>query len=209
MQTAGKAQPLAAGLCLLAAALTGCPRREETRLYLLSALPHSDTPATRPAPLDDAPIRLRVQVAEYLNRTQIVTRVSENQYRLAEYDLWAEPLEDNLSHVLADNLSRLLGTDRMIVADWAGRDDRGYSVDVNVARLDAMPGEAVTLDARWRIADAARRKTYRVNKAVVIEKLAEPGFGAVAAAASRAVAAVSRQIAADLRDAAARGRKPK
>ena len=197
-----------AGLCLLAVTLTGCPSTEQSRFYLLSPLSKAggSAPRTAPANLGDIPIRIRVNVAEYLNRTEIVTRLSENQYRLAEYDLWAEPLKDNLPRVLVDNLSQLLGTDNIAVADWPGEGTDGYHVAVHVARLDAVPGKTVTLDIRWKIIDPRSKKTLRMAKSVVTEPAKEPGFDSVVSAASRAIGAVSREIAVAIRDTAASGK---
>jgi uncharacterized lipoprotein YmbA len=207
MLGARKTEPIVAGLCLLAVTLAGCPSTEQSRFYLLSPLAKAG--GTAPESLGDIPVRIRVSIAEYLNRTEIVTRVSENQYRLAEYDLWAEPLKDNLPRVLVDNLSQLLGTDQVTIADWPGEGADGYHVAVHVARLDAVPGKTVTLDIRWRIIDSRSKKTLRMAKSVVTEPAKGPGFDAVVSAANRAIGVVSREIAVAIRDTAARGKSEK
>lgn len=202
MTTTRIAGSMAAALGLLALTLAGCPTTEESRLYLLSPLPQSAKPAQ--TPLGDTTIRLRVDVAEYLNRSEIVTRVSENRYRLAEYDLWAEPLKDNFSRVLADNLSLLLGTEKVIVTDWSGRRGGGLLVDVSVARLDAVVGKDVTLDIRWQVLADGGKPPPRMGKSHVSEAVNQPTFDALVAAASRALGTVSREIAAAVRTAAAK-----
>ena len=45
-------------------------------------------------------------------------RVAQNRFDLSENDRWAEPLDENLTRVLAKNLSVLLRTDRIVVYPW-------------------------------------------------------------------------------------------
>ena len=51
-----------------------------------------------------------IKIPEYLNQPKIVTRKGPNELTLAEFDRWAERLKDNLTRVLAKNLSNLLCT---------------------------------------------------------------------------------------------------
>ena len=190
---------MAAAMGLLALTLAGCPATEESRFYLLSPL--SQEAKTADPPLGDTTIHLRVKVAEYLNRQEIVTRVNDNRYRLAAYDLWAEPLKDNLSRVLADNFSLLLGTEKVIVTDWSGSGADGLLVDVSVARLDAVVGKDVTLDVRWQVLADGGKRQLRMGKSHVSEPVKQPTFDALVAAASRALGTVSREIAAAVKDA--------
>ena len=52
-----------------------------------------------------------ITVPKYLDRPQIVTRSGRNQLALGEFDRWAEPLQDNVLRVLAENLAFLIPTD--------------------------------------------------------------------------------------------------
>jgi uncharacterized protein len=54
---------------------------------------------------------------KYLERPQIVSRASRHQLALGEFDRWAEPLQDNFSRVLAENLSLLIPTDHILLQD--------------------------------------------------------------------------------------------
>ena len=52
-----------------------------------------------------------VRLPGYLDRREIVTRVAQSRFDVSENDRWAEPLDENFTHVLAQNLSVLLGSD--------------------------------------------------------------------------------------------------
>ena len=52
-----------------------------------------------------------VVVPEYLNRNEIVVNLDNTVYQLAEFNQWAEPLNENLTRVLEENLTNLLRDD--------------------------------------------------------------------------------------------------
>jgi uncharacterized lipoprotein YmbA len=144
-----------------------------------------------------------VAVPEYLNRTQIVTRTGENQLELAEFDRWAEPLQKNLSRVLVLNLSTLLSTDRVALHPWNRSTPMDYQVIVDVARFEAGTDRTTSLLARWSIVDGASREALLVRKSSFREPIADGGYEATVASMSRAVAALSREIAGAVRDLSA------
>ena len=55
-----------------------------------------------------------VAMPDYLDRPQVVTRVSENEIKLDEFNRWAEPLKENFYTVLVENLSTLLSNEKII-----------------------------------------------------------------------------------------------
>jgi uncharacterized lipoprotein YmbA len=136
-----------------------------------------------------------VAIPDYLNRSQIVRRTGENQLELAEFDRWAEPLQKNLSRVLALNLSTLLSTDRVALHPWNRSTPMDYQVIVDVGRFEAGPDEATSLLARWSIVDAASREARLVRKSSFSEPIASGGYQATVASMSRAVGTLSREIA--------------
>ena len=81
--------------------LSGCGGSSApSKFYLLSSLAKSDAQTRNP----ESPVRLAVgvgpvEVPAYLDRPQIVTRLSLNTLRLAEFDKWAEPLKDTVSRI--------------------------------------------------------------------------------------------------------------
>ena len=72
-------------------------------------------------------------------------------------DRWAEPLEENFSRVLSQNLSILLQTDRMVAYPWERSQQPMYQVQVEVLRFEPNAEQLVELWARWSILDNARK----------------------------------------------------
>ena len=142
-----------------------------------------------------APLRL----GEYLNRRQIVTRRGRDEIELGEFDLWSEPLKDGAARVLGENLAILLRTDRVALLPWRGSHPVRYQVAVDVARFEGAAGADVTLEARWRIL-GGDGKELALRRSTVTEGVGAPGYGDMVAAMSRALGALSRDIATAIRD---------
>src|SRR5262245_12059468 len=54
-----------------------------------------------------------VAVPAMVDRPQIVVVTGPNEVRLDEFNRWAAPLQNNISRVVAENLTVLLGTPRV------------------------------------------------------------------------------------------------
>ncbi|KND59074.1 hypothetical protein BVER_02599 [Candidatus Burkholderia verschuerenii] len=177
---------IASALCLLAAC-GGSPRPS---FYTLSP------DASLEAAPNTTPLRVTVgpvTVPELVDKPQIVTRREPNEVNINEFARWGEPLKENIARTLAADLSRLLGSDNVSVYPQ-GADVKPYQVRVDVMRFESVPGDSVTLDALWtvRSADGASRFD---GHTVAHETAEGAGFDAIAAAHSRALAQMSRQIA--------------
>jgi hypothetical protein len=138
-----------------------------------------------------------VYLPDYLQRTQIVTLVPPNEYRLAEFAKWAEPLEENILRVTAENLSRLLGSQRMLIFPWRSRLSPEYRIRMDIRRFEAVAGEAAHLDVQWSI-DADDEKAPRIGYFEGKSPLEGEGAEAVVAAMSRTLGDFSRRMAQEL-----------
>src|SRR5262245_66066254 len=101
---------------ILVASLLGLGACASTpsRFYILNALTASDTMAATAGEQGPVIGVGPIMLPKYLDRPQIVTRASRNQLTLGEFDRWAEPLQDNVTSVLAENLARLIPTDPVL-----------------------------------------------------------------------------------------------
>jgi uncharacterized lipoprotein YmbA len=134
-----------------------------------------------------------LQLPEYLDRPQIVTRLSPNELRLGELDNWAEPLKDNISRVLAENISRLICTEDVVVFPWKSSSLVDYQIDINIVRLDGKLGGKATLSTRWDITDRYG-KSILMTKTQYTESVTEVTYSALVAAYSRLIADFSQDI---------------
>jgi uncharacterized lipoprotein YmbA len=159
---------LAAGLLIL---LSSCARSGPSRFYLLNTLdsePETSTGAGK------APLRIgigQIYIPDYLDRSDIVVRKSQNRLELAEFDKWAGSLKHDLPRVLAENLSRLLQTDHVYLFPWSSAVSVDYLISADFFRLDTDDGGNTVLKARWAIFEKDG-KELRITKNSLIRKTA-------------------------------------
>ncbi len=173
---------------------------KSTKFYVLHAL---DSPeAERKADIPDAwvigvgPVTL----PQYLNRPQIMIRVSQNEYQIAPFAQWAEPLRDNFSGVLADNLSVLLETDKIAVFPWKTYTPIDYKIEVDVIHFDGEKGGDVRLHVRWIIFDKDSKTLLKIRKSNFRTQANAGNYGAMVSAMSQTLADLSREIADSIKD---------
>ena len=176
--------------------LCGCASKP-SNYYILNSL-QSAAPGVEMARTDnDLTIGVGpINIPEYLDRPQMVTRSTPNSLQFAEFDKWAEPLEKNLTRVLAENLSILLSTDRVVVFPWAGSTHVLYQVTVDVSQMEYTPDGKALLIADWSVFGNNGEKLLEIKRSRIVEPVQSTGFEAIASAQSRAVEDMSREIAA-------------
>jgi hypothetical protein len=189
---------LGASLMLLCGCGTGTTA--PSRFYVLSATSHPSDQSHVPTAETCLAIGIGpVEVAPYLDRPQIVTRLSPNELKLGEFDKWAEPLKDNITRVLAEDLSNLLCTDPIVVFPWRGATQVDYRVEVEVLLLDGKLRGNASLLARWAIFDEERRNILFNGKSRIDEPTDGQDYKALVSSQSRAIGALSKEIAEGLR----------
>ena len=148
-----------------------------------------------------------IDLPQYLDRSQIVMRSGDNRLELEEFKRWGGRLKDNFTTVLAETLSSELSTDRVSVFPARTPVPVEYQVVVNVTAFETtMDGQSI-LNARWSVVDARRQNALVMARSSLRQDLAagsdaldeDVDYDAVAAAMSRNIAALGRDIAAQIK----------
>jgi uncharacterized protein len=188
---------LAGWLAIVLVVSAGCGA-DPTRYYVLAPADVAPTPRVTASAARELRIGIRsVELPRYIERPQIVTRVSPNRLEVAEFQYWGAPLRNAVPMILAENLARLVPTDQVVVFPWG----RGFVPDaqvlVEVSQLEGTLGGQAVLAARWRIVDrAGEERGFGVSR--LTEAVGED-YESLVAAHSRLVGALSRDIADALR----------
>lgn len=170
---------------LLAALLVACAS-PASRFYTLTGA--APVPATSGPSVAVGPIAIPAMV----DRPEIVVIVAPNEVWPDEFNRWAAPLADAFGLALAQDLAANLRTPRVtLAAATAGEPE--YRVAVEVQRFDSVTGSHALQDTVWTVR-RARDGAARTGRTTVREA-AGPGYEALAAAHSRALAQLGLDVA--------------
>ena len=200
-------RPTQVAIIFLSLALAGClgGPSAPTNFYMISPLSPSQA-GTSPATAE-ARIRIGLEtvvVAQYLDRSEIVVNLDNTAYQLAEFDQWAEPLSDNLTRVLGQNLTNLLRNDSIdVILASETSIPLDYRLEVDVLRLDGNLGDQVTLVAQWALLEGEEDDLKLMWRSEYQERTADKTYKALVLAKSLTIEKLSRDIAAAIKKALA------
>ena len=175
---------------------SGCASSPPTRFYALS--PSATTVQEIKPSADDGCLSFGIgpiKIPNYLNQPKIVTWKGSNELTGAEFDNWAERLEDNLTRVLAKNLSTLLCTKTIVLFPWRGGTPIDYRIEMDVLRLDGSLGGNVSLEAWWMVLSGDGKKMVFSKKSTFTEAVTGKDYNSLVSAESRTVGLLSGEIA--------------
>lgn len=187
-----------AALCLgTLALLAGCGTTPPPRLYLL------DFPAVPALAGVEHGVAVGIgpiELPQYLDRPQIVTRTGGNELHKSEANQWAEPLKHSVTRVLVVAVGRRLDSNRIYALPRRIRTPLDWRVDVDIGRFDGTLGESAVLAARWSLFQGDAETPLRTRVTVLREPLTGPGYDDLVAAQMRLLedlgAAIAEEIAA-------------
>jgi hypothetical protein len=192
-------------LCIIFGGCLGKGTQKPTEFYLLQPL----EPATgeQEATNDEGivlgigPVRIR----QYLNRPQIDTRTSTNEITIHDFHYWGEPLDSNFTSVLAQNLSILLSSSRILIFPYRSKQELpiDHQIVVDVIRFDGEPGVAAALEAQYYLIGSEENERQQVvaRKTTLTKPIADDRHEALVSAMSELVADLSREIAEEIKAA--------
>jgi hypothetical protein len=184
------------------AVLAACASSPPPRYYRLVAEavpPPASAAGARAADPDAGVVVGPFDLAEYLDRPQLVTRDAANGVAIAGYERWAEPLDANFQAVVAANVGRLLGSDRVLEFPAQSILRAGRRVTGRVLQFDVDGSGRAVLEVQWGVVDGAG---VLVRPGRVSRHEAQAGgrdAAARVAALNATVTAFSEEVAAALR----------
>lgn len=152
-------------LMVLVALAAGClGRSQPARFYVLGALAEPGGEVAQGPVVVVGPIELPA----YLNRPQMVTRLDGGRLEVDELNRWAQPLAPATEQVLADNISALTGSQRVVPA-LTVRVSQGYRVRGVVSRFEANESGEVVLEVTWAMSEIRGDAAGQVRRSVYTE----------------------------------------
>lgn len=193
---------------LALAILAGCMRPSPA--VVLHTLRPLTLEEGRPAPTKP-PISLEVmpvQVPELIQRPQLLNAQGPERWGLSETHHWGNPIEKDIQRVLVENLCALLGSDSIVAYPGGDHVKAPYRFSLDIQQFEAQPGGSLKLRATWMLTRISGGQALLLRKANLQEAMPDQNPDTLVAAHSRVLAALSRDIAAELRSVPAEKKEP-
>lgn len=192
-------------IALVAAlAIAGCtllsPRHDPSRFYTLAARQGLET--ARAATAHDAGPSVLigpVTFPAYLDRNEVAVRVSASELKYALAERWAEPLVQNFTRVLVEDLGTALGSDRVASLTANAGLTPDFAIEIVVVHFEAGADGSAQLTARWALRDKAR-KILRIRQSQHARQATAATVEGGVNALSAALGDLSDEMAATVRE---------
>lgn len=134
-----------------------------------------------------------VTLPGYLRRTQMVTR--DGPYRLAVSSLhrWANYPDRLVQQLIGENLQALMPRTRIVNPPWPVGLQPDLSLAFDFLELIGTDEKKMLLSVEWRVGDT--QSVDRVRRTTLVEPIAGSGYDELAAAHSRVLEALCREVA--------------
>jgi uncharacterized lipoprotein YmbA len=105
-----------------------------------------------------------IELAEYLQKPQILFRKAHNQIILSEYHRWAEPLKSNIQAVIAKNIVASRRSWHAVNYPWEASEKINLQLEANITHFDTSENGDSTLDIQWTIRQAKTGKVIKRSR---------------------------------------------
>jgi len=136
-----------------------------------------------------------IRTPQYLNLPMIVTRTGPNEIQSAEFHQWAEPLRDNISRVMSEELLLLTGAAHAFSFPWRSAISVNVQVAVNVIQFDTVANGAAVLKAQWTLFGEKGKKALMTQRSTITRPEKGSGYAGRVATMSLALGDLTREIA--------------
>lgn len=178
--------------------LAGCAASPSPELYVLDRLPQPAVAGeARGVGVGVVPLEL----PQYLDRPQIVTRDGVNRLDASQAHVWAEPLAASATRVLIASIGAGLESNRVYRLPLRAREALDWRLAVDVTHFDGVLGETAVLAARWSLYRGDEQAARTTRTAVIEQRTAGADHAALVAALNAALERLGADIAAAIASA--------
>ena len=186
--------------CALIIVCSGCRSiTPSVSYYILNSLAD---PSTSPVDADGNLTKTvginPIELPGYLNRAQMVKRTGPNQLEVSSRHRWADYPDRMIQRVLGDNLQMLMADARVYSAPWPAGLKPDVTVDVTFLELIGTTDKKMLLNAVWTI--TGNGDPSPTHRTTLSETIAGADFDDLAAAHSRVLEVLCREVADTLTD---------
>lgn len=191
---------LISGMMIITLLLAGCGTSPPAKFYTLTPVvvqkpEEKVVHAEKNMPVGIGPI----EIPEYLDRLEIVTRAEQNQLILSEFNLWGGVLKADINRVLLENISALLAGDGIPIITWKTANSEVHKVPVLISRFDGSLNDGIALRATWAVLEKEGKAFEFFRESNITIPVKGSSYGSVVTAMSEALGELSKEIAAGIK----------
>ena len=139
-----------------------------------------------------------VEIPEYQNRPQIVTRDKDGLLTFAQFERWGESLDSGVARLILENLTAMFPQADFQIFPCNFSIPLDYQVIVNVMQLESQLDKNVFLTTQWTIIDSKTKKMLLTKRSQIRQEINPHTYSGLAEALSRACTLLSGEIAENL-----------
>jgi hypothetical protein len=188
-------------ICVALATSVGCSTTPTARFYALSVQGGAVSHAKSALVVAVGP----VEMPEYLDRPQIVTRVGDNRLSVDEFNRWGGRLDEEIVHVLTQRIGQRLGTQHVYGYPSRVSAQTDYRIVLALRRFDGTLGGEVVLDVAWSLIDDRSGQVVAIRQASYRQASGGADFDVYAATLSAVLARLGDDLGAALESLPAGG----
>jgi uncharacterized lipoprotein YmbA len=181
----------------------GCGSTKPSRFYVLTPILDAEAGMAESDSKSGISVGIdKLSMPEHLLKPQIATLSSANRMEYAEYDRWAESLDENFVRVLAENLSKLLPSKNVYTFPWKSSTVLQYYLTFEITQFSQGADRNISLNVFWSIFDNTTTHELLRKKTT----LKQPGptsdpmdYGRLVQVMSQLVEELGREVVAELK----------
>jgi uncharacterized lipoprotein YmbA len=139
-----------------------------------------------------------VEIPEYQNRPQMVTRGKDGMLKFAQFERWGEALDAGLARLIVENLTLMLPKADFQIFPCNFAIPLDYQVIISIVQLDSQLDKNVFLIAQWTIINTKTKAMLLTKRTQINQPVDLHNYAGLAQALSKAAALISEEIAENL-----------
>lgn len=184
------------GNIIITLLLYACGSSPRARFYTLSSIPIQGSTEKTVMYEKNRIIAIGpIEIPEYLDRVEIVTRADNKRLIISEFDLWGGSIKTDISRVLVDNTGQLLESEGLAVIAWKTNISESYRIPVMINQLDVIPGNNLILKAQWAVLDKDGKTALSFREIIITKPVKGSDYGAIVSSMSESLGDLSKSIA--------------
>ena len=184
-------------LALLVAGIVGCRSATPSVNYFILRSVEAEVPSTaeRETPTIRTVAVQPVELPAPINRTQMVRRSGPNQLEISAFNRWADYPDRLVQQVVENNLEALTPRTRVVHHPWPPGLQPDVTVFIQFRELIGTTDKKMLLTAEWTVIPSNNPTAGQSRRTTLAEPIPGSGFDELAAAHSRVLAALCREVA--------------